>query len=467
MSIVDEPDPILDELRRRQANNRVLDGFKEASRLAMDNIGIPEANQRWPTLRTMVIAGHQIFRVSGEAYITSGGTVQPLKQGDNDRVTYSAKSIINAALPDWTKDSKVKYNDLLHVHDGQAWVTLKMAMDGTRRDMQHRAYAALDDVEEDAGRVRAAVGVRAGSAAVVPAAGGVRAGRAVVVPAFLPAASAAAAPGPSTAGGSTTLPAAQNGKKRRMHGSEGGAAAGPSTDASNIERAQCETCFSTVPLDDTVGTRMSCGAVYCHECLKNYVDSVYEKPFCQCKHVLGDHMFDIDGGFLDMLDPKRFRKIDKARHYRNGAELTKKCPGCETRVVVPLGAKVTTCGTLGCKNPPYGWCIKCDAPITKTDAPHACSDERRAYRGLDKSGGIHPCPTCGNAAEKLDSGNCNHMTCFCGTRYCAACGHPFEKTTTREGSPTWNYRHPCKKTNTYELDGKYLEQVYSRGTAPS
>jgi hypothetical protein len=201
------------------------------------------------------------------------------------------------------------------------------------------------------------------------------------------------------------------------------------------EKSMCNICFEEkeelFKLDCQHGDYN-----VCKQCLKSYLTKEL-RPACLC---LKNHPFETTREMYMALDQETRITVERFSERTSVVH----CPSCKNRVHTGVLAKVYTCSTMGCVNPPYGYCVMCHKGIQQL--PHECSteDERKEFQltlEFLRENGVCPCPACNSAVTKLDETDCNHMTCRCGAKFCAACGMQF-LLQTRRGE--LSFLHDCK-----------------------
>lgn len=229
---------------------------------------------------------------------------------------------------------------------------------------------------------------------------------------------------------------------------------GPAAAAAEAVQSQCCICFTDAP---EPALTAGCGAVYCQDCLKHTIRHLGpDSAIPKCGHQ--EHQ-----QHELRLTPAMGKVLQKAGLMGRVACLLRKhkydefhtrCPECSTTIIHGNFSKVLVCPNEACVNPPYGYCSACLMGISQL--PHDCRSEHDKHqeeltRQFLAEHGVHPCPGCGNAAEKLDGDMCHHLVCLCGTRYCAACGFQFE--VQQPGGRVISYEHPCPARNIFRLAG--------------
>ena len=225
-------------------------------------------------------------------------------------------------------------------------------------------------------------------------------------------------------------------------------------------RLACIVCSG-----DSTLQQGGCGCVYCEECLCNLVRTTPGTGNAMCpggEGGQGGHrlILSIDmGRALQAAGRGLMGKMSRATRLDEFDKYHRACPSCGVDVVVGNFAKVFTCTNHDCVNPPFGYCVDCNAGIASVTPPHKCYDENeegvRQLHAYLAQNGIVPCPGCGNAAEKRNAEECNHISCLCGTRYCGACGYTFP--INRRG--TADYNHTCVVRGNYEIDREHMVRV--------
>lgn len=225
-------------------------------------------------------------------------------------------------------------------------------------------------------------------------------------------------------------------------------------------RLACIVCSGDSTLQEG-----GCGCVYCEECLCNLVRTTPGTGNAMCpggEGGQGGHrlILSIDmGRALQAAGRGLMGKMSRATRLDEFYKYHRACPSCGVHVVVGNFAKVFTCTNHDCVNPPFGYCVDCNAGIASVTPPHKCYDENeegvRQLHAYLAQNGIVPCPGCGNAAEKRNAEECNHISCLCGTRYCGACGYTFP--INRRG--TADYNHTCVVRGNYEIDREHMVRV--------
>jgi hypothetical protein len=217
-------------------------------------------------------------------------------------------------------------------------------------------------------------------------------------------------------------------------------------DAQASEESEGKAGTSSAPIIKLY--EAGCGAQYCRECLVNAVRMVKDESTTTLKCMRVEHNrahdFEVTQEMGVALKKEGVLKDWVHWRIRRGKNSTA-CPACSCMIVHGNCAKLLVCTQENCVNPIFGYCVECTKAVNKL--PHMCVDpEEKRNRVLLieylAKKGVHPCPSCHEAAEKDDPNKCNHMTCRCGCYYCAACGFVFKKMDANE----YGYRdhsHNC------------------------
>lgn len=241
----------------------------------------------------------------------------------------------------------------------------------------------------------------------------------------------------------------------------------PSVDRRAAEGAPCIVCMT----DDGDAADWSivepCKTRVHKACLRNMVRDKLEKsllPTCYCnRHSVVDnvdHEIQRTEVLRELFTPAEWETWRSLRSRRAApGDNTRACPRCKTAVIPKQGCRIFVCGNIACPSPAYGYCVVCLGAI-EDHTSHTCTppEEAAAFLKRMRDRGIMPCPGCRNAAEKMSQDQCNHMTCVCGVRYCAACGHQFP--VNARGAA--NYTHDCPSRNMYRLDRNAIGDAYNK-----